>query len=192
MSELFDALNLPAASNHHRRGASNHVRYSSITSDNRNQVHRAHNYRRVESDNRIQPLSAGWDSRLRLGPELDGSELRVIGRHLHLRYNKWYTQVGDFNVISPQPLFIRVEEWNHLCCSAERLACEMISSKLGMLDEPIVLALAGVPKALRDVLRRNRRNGARCMRFDFRPTSSGWQVAEVNSDVPGGWKTSRW
>ena len=25
------------------------------------------------------------------------------------------------------------------------------------------------------------------MRFDFHPTSTGWRVSEVNSDVPGGW-----
>jgi hypothetical protein len=27
----------------------------------------------------------------------------------------------------------------------------------------------------------------RALRFDFHPTSEGWRISEVNSDVPGGW-----
>ena len=59
---------------------------------------------------------------VRLRPPLDRAELRKIERDLHLRYNKWDTQVGDVNVLSEQPLVLPGREWDLLCRSAERLA----------------------------------------------------------------------
>ena len=52
--------------------------------------------------------------------------------------------------------------------------------------------MLGVPAPLRSVLKDAARCGAtpcavRTMRFDFHYTYDGWQISEVNSDVPGGY-----
>jgi hypothetical protein len=131
---------------------------------------------------------------------LDRNELAKIERVLHLRHNKWDTQVGDVSVLSEQPLVLPCHEWNTLCRSAEQLAIETMSLESILLDtspecSSIHVLRIGVPRAIWDALASidQRRPGAatpktRVMRFDFHPTKSGWRVSEVNSDVPGGWR----
>jgi hypothetical protein len=131
---------------------------------------------------------------VRLAPPLDFAALREIERHLHLRCNKWDTQVGDVNVLSEQPLVLPGREWDLLCRSAERLAAETTRLESIVLERPRCQSSIGVPGAIREALaaeKKRRSEGtmppARAMRFDFHPTTSGWCVSEVNSDVPGGW-----
>jgi Glutathionylspermidine synthase preATP-grasp len=51
----------------------------------------------------------------------------------------------------------------------------------------VLQRIIGVPRRLRNLLGTSRdENSMRTLRFDFHPTSTGWLISEVNSDVPGG------
>jgi glutathionylspermidine synthase len=140
---------------------------------------------------------AGERPNLSMGKPLGHAELSRIERDLHLRYNKWDTQVGDVNVLSEQPLVLSGRAWDWLCRSAERLADETAALESLLLDQrpssPVIQNL-GVPRAIWKALALQRERSkeiiehARVMRFDFHPTKSGWCVSEVNADVPGGWR----
>jgi glutathionylspermidine synthase len=59
------------------------------------------------------------------------------------------------------------------------------------LDSPSDLSDIGIPRKLREILKRSAghvTSNLRVMRFDFHQTETGWRVSEVNSDVPGGWR----
>ena len=129
-----------------------------------------------------------------LGPPISCADLCKIEKYLHLRCNKWDTQVGDVSVLSQQPLILNGREWELLCGIAERLAAEITSLESFVLrtrhDQPALGVPRAVWEALTSVEKLPSEGGeqrARSMRFDFHPTSSGWRVSEVNSDVPGGW-----
>ena len=114
---------------------------------------------------------------------------------MHLRYNKWDTQVGDKNVLSEHPVVLPIREWNVLRSFAELLASETTFLESISLETSRFQSFIGVPRAISEALasqeqRQPEMNSrrARMMRFDFHPTASGWCVSEVNSDVPGGWR----
>jgi glutathionylspermidine synthase len=126
-----------------------------------------------------------------LAPPLEPGALRAIERQLHLRFNKWDTQVGDVSVLCEHPLVMRGSEWDRICAAAEALAAETKQMEVRTLDRSRDLSEIGVPRKLRKILRRSAGSATsnlRVMRFDFHYTESGWRVSEVNSDVPGGWR----
>jgi len=123
---------------------------------------------------------------LKLGLPIPLMEMRRIERHLHLECNKWDTQVGDHKTLLNQALIINRREWQFLCQTAEQLAAETLRLESALLENPRSAKLLGLPNALWPILS-DRQPQPRAMRFDFHPTSSGWRVSEVNSDVPGGW-----
>ena len=139
-----------------------------------------------------QRINTGSTS-VRLGLPLAPSALANIERHLHLNCNKWDTQIGDSSVLSAHALILAGHEWDWLCNCAEQLAAEMTYAESIALETERYCALAGVPAPVRRLLGTEQNQAkpnvavTRSMRFDFHPTSTGWRVSEVNSDVPGGW-----
>ena len=124
---------------------------------------------------------------LRLGEPLPAEAARDIERTLQLQHFKWDTQVGDTRVLLPQPLLLPRSEWTWLTDQAERAAREIYALEPALLADPALLRLVGVPRPWRRLLTPNPlANRLRALRFDFHPTVDGWVVAEVNSDVPGG------
>jgi glutathionylspermidine synthase len=123
-------------------------------------------------------------------PPIEPGALRTIERQLHLRFHKWDTQVGDVSVLCERPLVVSGSEWDRICAAAERLAAETEQLETRTLESPRDLSDIGIPRNLREILRRSARHvnpNLRAMRFDFHPTQNGWRASEINSDVPGGW-----
>ena len=112
---------------------------------------------------------------------------RDIERTLQLNHFKWDPQVGDTRVLLPQPLLLPQSEWTWLTDQAERAAREIYALEQAVIADPALPRLVGVPRPLRPLLAPDPiANRLRALRFDFHPTATGWVVAEVNSDVPGG------
>ncbi|HYU33069.1 MAG TPA: glutathionylspermidine synthase family protein [Thermoanaerobaculia bacterium] len=104
---------------------------------------------------------------------------------------KWDPQVEDVATLAPYPLVLRRETWRGLAVAAEALAAETLAAEAELVSRPELHTELGLPRAIRSALRRAGRRGAarsaaRVMRFDFHATPEGWQISEVNSDVPGG------
>jgi glutathionylspermidine synthase len=140
----------------------------------------------------ITPIEAATAPPVKLAPPIDPSSLRSIERQLHLRLQKWDTQVGDVSVLCEHPLVLPGGEWSRLCAAAETLFAETERLESFALETPHNLEAIGIPRGLREILRSlgkpTAANLARAMRFDFHPTASGWRVSEANTDVPGGWR----
>lgn len=103
---------------------------------------------------------------------------------------KWDPQVGDTSVLHPAPLVLHSRAWRQLANLAEGLARETIAAEHALIQRPDLHRTLGIGWRLRNAFRRARQNAAsapfRVLRFDFHWTTSGWQLSEVNSDVPGG------
>jgi len=112
-----------------------------------------------------------------------------LERRLHLDCNKWDTQVGDHQTLLNQALIMKGQDWDFLCRASEQLAAETAQLESALLKHPNSAKSLGLPKAIWPILSAQRPSSPqpRVMRFDFHPTSHGWCVSEVNSDVPGGW-----
>ena len=103
---------------------------------------------------------------------------------------KWDPMVSDSNTVARQALLISPETAAELEQMAVALTQETLAMENALLRQlPLVRAL-GLPLRLRRALLRTRnydpQGHVRLMRFDLHPTEAGWQVSEVNSDVPGG------
>src|SRR5262245_16290137 len=85
-------------------------------------------------------------------PPLEPGALRAIERQLHLRFNKWDTQVGDVSVLCEHPLVMRGSEWDRICAAAEALAAETKQMEARTLDSSRDLSEIGVPRKLREIL----------------------------------------
>ena len=104
--------------------------------------------------------------------------------------HKWDPQVFDRSTIADRAILVGEEDWSELSAAAETLFEETLlvertlqrrareSGRAEYLPRRAALRLAHLadPPATK----------ARLMRFDFHPTSEGWRLSEVNSDVPGG------
>ena len=100
---------------------------------------------------------------------------------------KWDPQVGDANTISDHACVLSAGTAAYLSRMAEALAAETLALEKALAKRPDLFAELAIPRALRSLLQRPAPAGAvRVMRFDFHPTTDGWTVSEVNSDVPGG------
>lgn len=125
-------------------------------------------------------------------PSIAGVEFQRIQRCMALDFFKWDSQVGDTSTLFPQPLMMSAETWQELKEKAESLASELSEAEAELLHRPELIRLLGLPKPLQAEFECQRYLGApspcvRVLRFDFHYTTAGWQISEVNSDVPGGY-----
>lgn len=115
---------------------------------------------------------------------------RQIRQRLLLEGCKWDSQVGDINTLAQFPLFLAKSEWETLADWAEKLTTETLVAEQEICRRPELMKHLGVPRKIRAVMSGQMEltpAAARVMRFDFHPTTEGWQLSEVNSDVPGGY-----
>jgi len=124
---------------------------------------------------------------------MDSTTFFAVRRAALLDGCKWDPQVGDVSILAPFPIILRRSVWNQLAAWAGQLSAETLAAEREILQRPELLNDLGLPRALRSVLASEEpltRAAARVMRFDFHPTSDGWKISEVNSDVPGGFTES--
>jgi glutathionylspermidine synthase len=129
------------------------------------------------------------ESRIRAGDSLDRQVFEGIRRRAVLEGCKWDPQVGDVSTLAEFPLFLSRRSWDELATLAERLTSEALAAEGEVLHRPDLLKGLGLPRRIRAALRGDgppSPAAARAMRFDFHPTTDGWRISEVNSDVPGG------
>jgi hypothetical protein len=130
---------------------------------------------------------------LRAGPAISPAAMSLLRRRAILDGCKWDPQVGDIETLSPFPLIMKRAEWRYIASLAEQLATETTAAEGEILQRPNLLAELGLPRALRRVLAETTPltpAAGRVMRFDFHPSTEGWRISEVNSDVPGGFTES--
>ena len=128
---------------------------------------------------------------LRAGAQLHPKDWESVRLRLMFDCCKWDIQSEDHSVVADFPLFLESEEWNRLANLAEKMTVELLAAEREILSRPDLYGRLGLPSAIENVLKRCSpekipAGTARVMRFDFHPTSAGWSVSEVNSDVPGG------
>ena len=104
--------------------------------------------------------------------------------------NKWDPQLHDRSAVADRAIVLGAADWAELTAASEALFAETLAIERELHRAAVA---SGGPRYLpRAASRRLSRlgpvptEGARLMRFDFHPTSEGWRVSEVNSDVPGG------
>lgn len=130
---------------------------------------------------------------LRAGAALDPIEFARIRRHVALEGCKWDPQVGDVCTLAHFPLLLRESVWRQLALWTEELAKETLSAEQEILGRPELLSQLGLPGPICRALQTDvapTPAALRIMRFDFHPTTEGWRISEVNSDVPGGYTES--
>lgn len=103
---------------------------------------------------------------------------------------KWDPQVEDHSTVAKQVVLMNRGTARQLELWAEQLSQETMLMEEALLRRPSLAKKLGLPHKIVKTLDRlsgyDRSRHVRLMRFDFHPTSSGWAVSEVNSDVPGG------
>ena len=105
---------------------------------------------------------------------------------------KWDHQVGGAqNTITDKVLLLDAANYEYLTRAAEALARETVAMEAALLrDEALLLELGLSPMLARGLAECSYEPARhlRLMRFDFHPTTRGWRVSEVNSDVPAGFQ----
>lgn len=103
---------------------------------------------------------------------------------------KWDPQVEDHNTVAKYALLIDRKTAIQLGELAEKLAAETVKIEENLLLRQDLTKKLGFPRAVNKAIggiNNYDPNGhVRLMRFDFHPTTDGWAISEVNSDVPGG------
>lgn len=143
-----------------------------------------------------QDLTSAWYRTL----TLSGERRCELRKRAIFECCKWDPQVEDVDTLAPFALVITEETWRWLKEAAERLAQETMLMEEALLSRPHLHRQLALPWAVRRALKFVSRQRAssqnadvRVMRFDFHPTSQGWRISEVNSDVPGGYnEASGW
>jgi glutathionylspermidine synthase len=123
------------------------------------------------------------------GPPLEPGAFAAVRRRMIFDHCKWDPQVEDVSVLAPFPLVIEEPTWHELATLAESLAAETLAAEEELVHRQDLLPELALPRAFLREVRRLRSplpQSPRVMRFDFHPTRDGWQISEVNSDVPGG------
>lgn len=132
-------------------------------------------------------------SEIRAAPVLDPTSFAQIRRAALLEGCKWDPQVGDVSTLAPFPLFLQKTAWLRLSALAEQLTAEMFQAEQEIFARPKLLEALGLPRRVLQCLRGSNPlspAAARVVRYDFHPTTEGWQISEANSDVPGGYTES--
>ena len=124
--------------------------------------------------------------------------VRTIRRRAIFECCKWDPQVEDVSTIADVPIVLDEKTWSEVSASAESLASELAAAEDELCERPDLHDTLGLPRAIRRVLNRPRRQSAcppassdiegalRFVRFDFHHTDTGWRISEANTDVPGG------
>lgn len=103
---------------------------------------------------------------------------------------KWDPQVEDHNTVAEHVVLIDAPTARQLEGWAEQLAAETVRIEQAMIGFRDLARKLGFPGAINKTLERLKgyepTQHIRLMRFDFHPTTTGWAISEVNSDVPGG------
>jgi len=103
---------------------------------------------------------------------------------------KWDPQVGDRNTLSHHAVMLAPDTAQQLSDWAEQLSRETVRLENALHADPkAAKTLSLSPRLLRELRKSDvspSERNLRLMRFDFHPTTDGWAVSEVNSDVPGG------
>lgn len=106
------------------------------------------------------------------------------------RAYKWDPQVEDHNTVAEHVVLLDRQTAKQLELWAEQLSAETMKIEQAMLDRDDLVKKLGLPSKVRKAIPRmgsySMGKHIRLMRFDFHPTTEGWLVSEVNSDVPGG------
>ncbi|MFD1899431.1 hypothetical protein GQR36_03495 [Enterococcus termitis] len=124
-------------------------------------------------------------------PEHDYSDYRY---EVIFEAYKWDPQVEDANTVSEYVAVLDEHAVEELTNLAEQLALETTAMELELLDNLEYAKELGLPKSMCRGMKKakdyQKEKHVRLMRFDFHPTDQGWQISEVNSDVPGGFAES--
>ena len=103
---------------------------------------------------------------------------------------KWDLQVGDQSTISNKVALLDPSEMNFLAESAVKLYHETIEMEHSLQNHPDLAIKMGISQEMANALcncHYTPSDHVRFMRFDFHPTTEGWKISEVNSDVPAGY-----
>lgn len=129
---------------------------------------------------------------------MDGLTLKRIPKEHYSDYRyrvifeayKWDPQVGDHNTVAEYVVLLDAPTAKQLGDYAEQLAAETANIEQAMIGRRDLAKKLGLPNSIIKTLERlngyDKEKHVRLMRFDFHPTTTGWAVSEVNSDVPGG------
>jgi glutathionylspermidine synthase len=124
-------------------------------------------------------------------PEHDYSDYRY---EVIFEAYKWDPQVEDANTVSEYVAVLDEHAVEELTNLAEQLAVETTAMELELLDNLEYAKELGLPRSMCRGMKKakdyQKEKHVRLMRFDFHPTDQGWQISEVNSDVPGGFAES--
>jgi hypothetical protein len=125
------------------------------------------------------------------GTNLPISEWSKLRLRAIFDYCKWDPQCGDDSVLGRFPLLLEFDTAVELGHLAECLTREALAAEDEILSNTRLLRRLSIPKSIRECLEKPenvpRSNHVRVMRFDFHLTTRGWQISEVNADVPGGY-----
>jgi len=103
---------------------------------------------------------------------------------------KWDLQAGEQSTISDKVMLLEPDEAAFLVEHAVKLYNETIRIEQALRNRPELVLEMGVSQPMTEALCHcdyNPGNHIRFMRFDFHPTTDGWRISEVNSDVPAGY-----
>ena len=103
---------------------------------------------------------------------------------------KWDLQAGEQGTISDAVVLLDRECMDYLAETAAALYHETVSMERAIRNRPDLALHMGISERMADALCGciyNPNKHIRMMRFDFHPTTNGWQISEVNSDVPAGY-----
>lgn len=131
------------------------------------------------------------------GANLPISEWSKLRLRAIFDYCKWDPQCGDQSVLGRFPLLLESDTAVDLGHLAECLTGEALAAEHEIFANAKLLRRLSIPKPIRECLERTQKepcaNHVRVMRFDFHFTTRGWQISEVNADVPGGYvEASGW
>jgi glutathionylspermidine synthase len=103
---------------------------------------------------------------------------------------KWDLQANAQSTISDKVLLLNADEAVFLAENAVKLYHETIEMERALHKNPQHAVALGISAQMADALcgcEYDSAKNIRFMRFDFHPTTCGWRISEVNSDVPAGY-----
>ncbi len=118
--------------------------------------------------------------------QFDGLKKEII-----FKCSKWDPQVGDQCTISKHAIILSEFCASKLKNAAESLYSETLQLERNLVNNPRLAKGLGMPFRILKLFLQGKvpatTSPLRIMRFDFHPTTEGWKISEVNSDVPGGY-----